>query len=53
MGAPIHCYTCVSGDEFLKSLGVGESGWYCGVIVESTNSFRRLPTSISYVYKVF
>ncbi len=53
MSAPSYCYTCVSGDEFLKSWHVGDSEWYCGVMVESTNSFRRHPTSISYVYKVF
>ncbi len=53
MGAPLHCYTCVGGDEFLESWGVGESEWYCGVMVQATNSFRRHPTSISYVYKMF
>jgi hypothetical protein len=29
------------------------SEWYCAFMVESTNSFRRHPTSISYVFKVF
>jgi hypothetical protein len=52
MGAPLHCNTCVGGGEFLESWGVGESKWYCGVMVEATNSFRLHPTSISYVYKV-
>ncbi len=50
MGAPLHCNTCVSGGEVLESWGVGESKWCCGVMVKSTNSFRRHPTSISYVY---
>ncbi len=49
MGAPLHCYTCVGGGEFLESLGVGESEGYCGVMVEATNSFRLYSTSISYV----
>ncbi len=53
MGAPIHCYTSASGGEYLESWGVGETKWYCGDMVEATNSFRRHPTSISYVYKVF
>ncbi len=53
IGAPLHCYTCVSGGEFFESWGVGESEWYCGVMVESTNSFRLHPPSIPYVYKVF
>jgi hypothetical protein len=53
MGAPLHCYTCVSGGEFLDNWGVGESKWYCGFMVEATNSFRLHPTSISYVYKMF
>jgi hypothetical protein len=53
MGAPLHCYTCVSWGEFLENLGVGESIWSSGVMVESTNSFRLHPTSISYVYNVF
>ncbi len=53
MGAPLHCYTCVGGGEFLECWGVGESEWYCGFMVEATNSFRLHPTSISYVYKVF
>jgi hypothetical protein len=53
MGAPLHCYTGAGGDEFLERWGVGEAEWCCGVMVEATNSFRRRPTSISYVYKVF
>ncbi len=53
MGTPLHCYTGAGGGEFLESWGVGESKWYCGVMVEATNSFRLHPTSISYVYKVF
>ncbi len=53
MVAPLHCNTFVGGDEFLEGWGVGESKWCCGVMVEATNSFRRHPTSISYVYKVF
>ena len=53
MGAPLHCNTCVSGGEFLESWGMAESEWYCGVMVEATNSFKLHPTSISYVYKVF
>ena len=52
MGAPLHCYTCVGGGEFLERLGVGESKWCCGVMVEATISFRLHPTSTSYVYKV-
>ena len=36
MGAPLQCYTCISGDEFSKSRGVGDREWYCGVMVEST-----------------
>ncbi len=46
MGTPLHCYTCVGGGEFLESWGVGESKWYCGVMVKATNSFRLHPTSI-------
>jgi hypothetical protein len=53
MGAPLHCYNGASGGEFLESWGVGEAEWCCGVMVEATNSFRRHPTPISYVYKVF
>ncbi len=54
MGAPLHCYTCVGGSEFLESWGMGEvKEWCCGDMVEATNSFRLHPTSISYVYKVF
>ncbi len=53
MGAPLHCNTCVSGGKFLESWGMGERGWYCGVMVESTNGFRLHPTSISYVYNCF
>jgi hypothetical protein len=53
MGAPLHCYACVSGGEFWDDWGVGESKWYCGFMVEATNSSRMHPTSISYVYKVF
>ncbi len=53
MGAPLHCNTCVSGGDFLESLGVGESKWYCGFIFVPTNSFRLHLTSISHVYKVF
>jgi hypothetical protein len=53
MGAPLHYYTCVGVGECLESLGVGESKWSCGVMVEATKSFRWHPTSISYVYKVF
>ncbi len=49
MGAPLHCYTCVSGGEFLESWGVGKAKLYCGFMVESTNSFRLHLTSISYV----
>ncbi len=52
IGAPFHCYTSASGGEFLESWGVGEAKWYCGVMVESTNSFRRHPTSISYIQSV-
>ena len=37
----------------MESWGVGEAEWCRGVMVEATNSFRRHPTSISYVYKVF
>jgi hypothetical protein len=39
MGAPLHCYTCVSEGEYLEGWGMGESKWYSGVMVESTNSF--------------
>ncbi len=53
MGAPLHCYTCVSGGELVESCGVGEAKWYCGFMVEATNSIRLHPTSISYVLKVF
>jgi hypothetical protein len=53
MGAPLPCYTCVSGGEFLENWGVGKAKWYCSFMVEATNSFRLHPTSISYVYKVF
>jgi hypothetical protein len=53
MGAPLHCYTCVGGGEFLESLGVSEAEQCCGFMVKATNSFRRHPTSTSYVYKVF
>ncbi len=53
MGAPLHCYTGAGGGDFLKSCGVGECKWCCGFMDEATNSFRRHPTSISYVYKVF
>jgi hypothetical protein len=53
MGAPLHCYNGANGGDFLESWGVDEAKWYCGVMVEATNSFRRRPTSISYVYKVF
>jgi hypothetical protein len=49
MGAPLYCYSRASGDEILRSWGVGESEWCCVDMVESTNSFRRHPTSISYV----
>jgi hypothetical protein len=49
MGAHLHCYTCVSGVEFLENCGVGEGKWYCGFMIEATNSFRLHPTSISYV----
>jgi hypothetical protein len=42
MCAPLHCNTCVSGGEFLESWGVGESEWYCGVMVESTNSSSHI-----------
>jgi hypothetical protein len=52
MGAPLHCNTFVGGGEFLESWGVGEAKLYCDLMVESTNSFRLHPTSISYVYKV-
>jgi hypothetical protein len=41
------------GGEFLERWGVGESKWYCGFMVEATNSFRPHPTSISHVEKVF
>ncbi len=37
----------------MENWGVGEAKWYGGFMVEATNSFRRHPTSISYVYKVF
>jgi hypothetical protein len=53
MGAPLHCYYGASGAAHLESFGVGEAEFCCGVMVEATNSFRRHPTSISYVYKVF
>jgi hypothetical protein len=53
MGVPVHCNTCVGGVAFLVSWGVGEAKLYCDFMVESTNSFRLHPTSISYVYKVF
>ncbi len=53
MGAPLHCYNCASGGEFLENWGVGEAECCCDFMVEATNSFRRLPISISYVYKVF
>jgi hypothetical protein len=52
----VHPYTVIPvqvGVNYLENWGVGESEWYCGVMVEATNSFRLLPTSISYVYKVF
>jgi hypothetical protein len=52
VGAPFHCNTYVVGGEFLESWAVGESEWFCGAMVEDTNSFRLHPTSISYVYKV-
>ncbi len=45
-------YLCRWGWIFGK-LGWGWSKWYCGFMVETTNSFRLHPTSISYVYKVF
>ncbi len=53
MGAPLHTYSGAGGLEFLESWGVVDSEWHCGVMVEATNSFRRYPTFISYVYKVF
>ncbi len=53
MGAPLHCNTCVGGVDFLENWGMGEAKWYCGFMVEATNSFRKHPTSISYVYNVF
>jgi hypothetical protein len=53
MGAPLHCNTYVGGVDFLEGWGVGESEWCCGAMVESTNSFRSHPATISYVYKVF
>jgi hypothetical protein len=53
MGAPLHCNTCIGGGEFLENWGMGVVKLYCGFMVESTNSFRLHPTSISYVYKVF
>jgi hypothetical protein len=43
MGAPLHCYTCVSEGEFSESWGVGEAKWYCGFMVEATNSFDCIP----------
>jgi hypothetical protein len=47
---PYHMYTkCFS----TLIWGVGEGKWCCSVMVEATNSFRRHPTSIPYVYKVF
>jgi hypothetical protein len=49
----VHPYTVIPVQVFLESWGVGESKWCCGVTVEATNSFRRHPTSISYVNKVF
>ncbi len=51
----VHPYadSCASGGEFLDNWGVGESKWCYGDMVEATNSFRRHPASISYVYKVF
>ncbi len=52
MGALLHCNTCVGGSDILQNWGVGVAEWCCGVMVEASNSFRRLPTSISYVYKV-
>jgi hypothetical protein len=53
IGCTLHCYTCVSGVEFFENYGVGDPNWYCGFMVEATDSFRLHPTSISYVYKVF
>ncbi len=56
MDISVHPYTVVMvqvGVIYLESWGVGEAKWCCGVMVEATNSFRRHPTSISYVYKVF
>jgi hypothetical protein len=43
----------LGGGEFLESWGVFEREWCCGVMFEAKNSFRTLPRSISYVYKVF
>ncbi len=51
-----HPYTVILvqvGVQCLESWGVGEAKCCCGVMVEATNSFRKHPTSISYVYKVF
>ncbi len=52
MGAPLHGHTCVGGGEFLENWGMGEAKFYCGFMVESTNSFRLHPAFISYVDKV-
>ncbi len=41
-------YQCRWG-WILESSSVGECEWCCGVMVEATNSFKRHPTSISYV----
>jgi hypothetical protein len=52
----VHPYTVVLvqvGVNVWKVGIVGESKWYCGVMVEATNSFRLHLASISYVYKVF
>ena len=50
MGAPLHCYTSAGVSEFLESWGVGESKWYCGVMVEATNSVRLHPMSLTQKY---
>ncbi len=51
----MHLYTVIGagGVKFLESWGLGEAECCFGVMVEATNSFRRHPASISYMYKVF
>ncbi len=51
MGAPLHCYACAGGGEFLGRAEPSEL--CCNVMVEAINPNRLHPTSISHVYKVF